>query len=165
MLQKLAAMQDDKIDYSDIPETTAEDWRGAKRMADFRPVKKPVSIRLDADVLTYFKGKASDGGYQSLINAALREYVEHHMLKGVAKTVLKRKEYSVYVSFSTTEGEKIIRLTKGEKVGIAHLFGKLTKRNLGPSDLDLVAPEEQGAVGEAVIKLRDALEDTDQATA
>jgi uncharacterized protein (DUF4415 family) len=81
-LKKLAAMQDDMIDYTDIPETTAEDWRGAKRMADFRVVKKPVSIRLDADVLTYFKGKARGGGYQSLINAALREYVERHRVKG-----------------------------------------------------------------------------------
>jgi hypothetical protein len=35
-------MQDDAADYSDIPETCPEDWRGAKRMADFRVVKNSV---------------------------------------------------------------------------------------------------------------------------
>jgi uncharacterized protein (DUF4415 family) len=37
----------------------------------FKPVKKAVQIRLDADVLAWFK--AYGKGYQSRINAALRE--------------------------------------------------------------------------------------------
>ena len=38
------------------------------------PRKVPVSIRLDADVLDYFK-HGGTGGYQSRINAVLRSYV------------------------------------------------------------------------------------------
>lgn len=78
MLRKLAEMPERAIDYSDIPATTEEEWRGAKRGADFRPVKRPVSIRLDADVLTYFRRRAETGGYQTMINEALREYMQRH---------------------------------------------------------------------------------------
>ncbi len=40
------------------------------------PIKKPVALRLDADVLAWFK---QDGeGYQTRINAALREYIAQH---------------------------------------------------------------------------------------
>jgi uncharacterized protein (DUF4415 family) len=39
------------------------------------PLKKPVSIRLDADIIDFFK--AQGAGYQTRINAVLRHYVEH----------------------------------------------------------------------------------------
>lgn len=43
-------------------------------------LKKPVSMRLSEDVLTYFKGMASESGvpYQSLINLYLRDCVLNH---------------------------------------------------------------------------------------
>jgi uncharacterized protein (DUF4415 family) len=41
---------------------------GAGRL--YRPVKKPVTLRLDADVLMWFKGEGR--GYQTRINRALR---------------------------------------------------------------------------------------------
>jgi len=37
----------------------------------FKPVKKPVTLRLDADVLAWFKKQGR--GYQTRINQALRE--------------------------------------------------------------------------------------------
>jgi len=37
----------------------------------FRPIKKPVTLRLDADVIAWFKAKGR--GYQTRINRALRE--------------------------------------------------------------------------------------------
>jgi len=48
------------------------------RIADFyRPLKKPVTLRLDADVLAWFK---KDGRrYQTRINAALRKVMEREM--------------------------------------------------------------------------------------
>jgi uncharacterized protein (DUF4415 family) len=75
--EALAAMPDEKIDLTDqeSPPTAQDDWNGAVRGAFFRvtPVKKPVALRLDADVLAWFK---KDGdGYQTRINAALREYM------------------------------------------------------------------------------------------
>ncbi len=36
----------------------------------FRPIKKPVTLRLDADVLAWFKKQGK--GYQTRINRALR---------------------------------------------------------------------------------------------
>ncbi len=47
-------------------------------------LKKPVSMRLSEDVLTYFKGMASESGvpYQSLINLYLRDCVlKHHKVQ------------------------------------------------------------------------------------
>lgn len=48
------------------------------RMADlFRPLKKPITVRLDADVLAWFK---KDGRrYQTRINNALRKVMEREM--------------------------------------------------------------------------------------
>ena len=48
------------------------------RIADFyRPLKKPITVRLDADVLAWFK---KDGRrYQTRINRALRSVMEEEM--------------------------------------------------------------------------------------
>ena len=73
-LNAVAAMPHSEIDTADIPEVT--DWSGAVRGGLYRPVKRLTSLRLDADLLEWFK---RDGdGYQTRINAALREYVERH---------------------------------------------------------------------------------------
>ena len=47
----------------------------------YQPKKKTTTIRLDDDLILYFKKKASEEkiGYQTLVNAALREYVHHHI--------------------------------------------------------------------------------------
>jgi uncharacterized protein (DUF4415 family) len=73
-LDAVAAMPDSEIDTSDMPEIT--DWSGAVRGALYRPVKRLTSLRLDADLLEWFKARGD--GYQTRINAALREYVEQH---------------------------------------------------------------------------------------
>lgn len=70
-LERLAAIPDSDIDTSDIPEVT--DWRGAEVGRFYRPVKKQVTLRIDADVLDWFK--AQGGKYQSEINRVLRSHV------------------------------------------------------------------------------------------
>ena len=73
-LQSLQEMPDDQIDTTDIPEIL--DWTGAKRGVLYRPVKQQISLRLDADVISWFKAHAQGGrGYQTDINRALREHV------------------------------------------------------------------------------------------
>ena len=73
-LDALAALPDDQIDLSDIPEV--RDWSGAKRGLLYRPVKQQLTLRLDADVVTWFKQNADGGrGYQTDINRALREHI------------------------------------------------------------------------------------------
>lgn len=74
-LKALAALRDDAIDTSDAPELL--DWSGAKRGLFYRPVKQQLTLRLDADLVAWFKSHAtSNDGYQTRINRALREYVQ-----------------------------------------------------------------------------------------
>jgi uncharacterized protein (DUF4415 family) len=73
-LKSLAALRDDAIDTSDAPELL--DWSGARRGLFYRPVKQQLTLRLDADVVAWFKSHTSSNeGYQTRINRALREYV------------------------------------------------------------------------------------------
>lgn len=67
-LDALAAMSDDDIDLSDIPEVT--DWSGWVRNPFYRPLKKSVTTRIDADVLAWLK--SSGEGYQTRMNSILR---------------------------------------------------------------------------------------------
>ncbi|WP_095202428.1 BrnA antitoxin family protein [Mesorhizobium carmichaelinearum] len=72
----LKARPEDDVDTSDIPELTEEFWQKAVRNPYFRPIKQQLTLRLDSDLVAWFKGRTPDGrGYQSAINKALREYV------------------------------------------------------------------------------------------
>jgi uncharacterized protein (DUF4415 family) len=73
-LQALEELPDDQIDTTDIPEIL--DWSGARRGVFYRPVKQQISLRLDADLISWFKAHAQGGrGYQTDINRALREHI------------------------------------------------------------------------------------------
>ena len=73
-LQSLQEMPDDQINTTDIPEIL--DWSGAQRGVFYRPVKQQITLRLDADIISWFKAHAQGGrGYQTDINRALREHV------------------------------------------------------------------------------------------
>jgi uncharacterized protein (DUF4415 family) len=70
-LAALAKMPESRIDVSDAPELGAARWKDAVRGRFYRPVKKAVSLRLDADVIAWLK---KDGaGYQTRANQLLRE--------------------------------------------------------------------------------------------
>jgi uncharacterized protein (DUF4415 family) len=71
-LSALAEAPEAGIDTSDIPE--ARDWSGAERGRFYRPVKRQLTLRLDADLVEFFERAGK--GYQTRINAALREWVE-----------------------------------------------------------------------------------------
>ncbi len=74
-IKTLENMPDSEIDTSDIPEIT--NWDNAVVGKFYRPIKKPVTIRLDTDVIEWFKSQ--NGKYQSNINQALREYMKDHL--------------------------------------------------------------------------------------
>jgi uncharacterized protein (DUF4415 family) len=79
-MKALAAIPDEEIDTSDIPEIL--DWSGAVRGRFYRPVKQQLTLRVDADVVAWFKQHTKDGrGYQTGINRALREYVAERIRK------------------------------------------------------------------------------------
>jgi uncharacterized protein (DUF4415 family) len=73
-LAALAAKREEAIDTSDAPEI--EDWSDAERGRFYRPVKRTVTIRLDADLLEWFKRR--EPKYQTAVNRVLREYMRSH---------------------------------------------------------------------------------------
>ena len=73
-IRALEVLPDDQIDTTDAPEIL--DWSDARRGVFYRPVKQQITLRLDADIIAWFKAQARDGrGYQTDINGALREHV------------------------------------------------------------------------------------------
>ena len=74
-LDALEALPDEQIDTSEIPELT--DWNEARRGLFYRPIKQQITLRLDSDVVDWFKRNAPGGrGYQTEINRALRRHVQ-----------------------------------------------------------------------------------------
>ena len=69
-LAALAALPDDQIDTSDAPFRPDAVWVKA---VDFPHAKKLISLRIDEDVIEFFK--QAGNRYQTRINAVLRSYV------------------------------------------------------------------------------------------
>lgn len=89
-LEQLAAMPDEQIDTKDIPEAPAENWAFARRGAFYKPIKQPVNIRIDSDVLDWFKRHAEGRGYQTEINRVLRRHVIEHLMDHVIEKEKQR---------------------------------------------------------------------------
>ena len=76
-LKALEELPDELINTGDIPEMT--DWSNAKRGVFYRPVKQQITLRLDTDILHWFRAHAENGrGYQTDINRALRKHIDQH---------------------------------------------------------------------------------------
>lgn len=71
--ERLEGMEEKDIDTSDIAELDDEFFRNAQITV---PAKQPVTLRLDSDVLLWFKSQGQ--GYQTRINKLLRRYMESH---------------------------------------------------------------------------------------
>ena len=68
----IAAKTDATIDFSEMPEVV--DWTGAEVGRFYRPAKRPVTIRLDEDIIDWLKGYGR--GYQTRANLLLRHAME-----------------------------------------------------------------------------------------
>jgi uncharacterized protein (DUF4415 family) len=68
----IAAKTDATIDFSDMPEVL--DWSDAEVGKFYRPTKRPVTIRLDDDVIDWLKSYGR--GYQTKANMLLRHAME-----------------------------------------------------------------------------------------
>ena len=80
-IRALETLPEDQIDTTDAPEVL--DWSDARRGVFYRPVKQQVTLRIDADIIAWFKNHAPDGrGYQTDINGALREHVQRTSRSG-----------------------------------------------------------------------------------
>ncbi len=72
-IRAIAAKRDEDIDFSDAPPVF--DWSGAEIGKFYRPAKKPVTLRLDSDVIAWLK--AHGRGYQTRANWLLRQAMLH----------------------------------------------------------------------------------------
>jgi uncharacterized protein (DUF4415 family) len=71
-LKRLAQMSDSKIDFSDAPEAPSRTRTLVGRF--YRPVKQHISLRVDADVLAWFRSRGAK--YQTYINQVLRREMQ-----------------------------------------------------------------------------------------
>ncbi len=69
-LAALASLPEEALNFSDIPASRAEDWQGARRGQFYRPIKRQLTVRIDADVLEWLKNQGR--GYQTRLNDILR---------------------------------------------------------------------------------------------
>jgi uncharacterized protein (DUF4415 family) len=72
-IRAIAAKRDEDIDFSDVPSVL--DWSGAEIGKFYRPKKKPVTMRLDSDIIDWLK--ADGRGYQTKANWLLRNAMLH----------------------------------------------------------------------------------------
>jgi uncharacterized protein (DUF4415 family) len=76
-LKRLDAMTDADIDFSDIPEVAPEMFAKGVVRRGLQPItKRQLTLRLDSDVIEWFKKQGS--GYQTKMNALLRAYMKEH---------------------------------------------------------------------------------------
>jgi len=66
----LAELPDADIDYSNIPAKPAGFWADAVRGGLYRPVKRQLTVRIDADVLAWLRSQGT--GYHGRLNQILR---------------------------------------------------------------------------------------------
>ena len=72
-IRAIAAKKDADIDFSEVPPIL--DWSGAEIGKFYRPKKKPVTMRLDSDVIDWLKTEGR--GYQTRANQLLRHAMVH----------------------------------------------------------------------------------------
>jgi uncharacterized protein (DUF4415 family) len=70
-------MKDKDIDYSDDPATDEAFWADAEWIIPGRKIA--LGVRFDKAVVSWFKSLGP--GYQTKMNAVLRQYMEHQLMK------------------------------------------------------------------------------------
>jgi len=78
-IQALSDASDSEINYGDIPARDDSFWLNAVRNPFYKPTKTSTTLRVDADVLAWFKSQGK--GYQTRINDILRRTMIHELQK------------------------------------------------------------------------------------
>jgi uncharacterized protein (DUF4415 family) len=87
---RLDAMTDEEIDASIANDPDwSDEWKWGDAVLVIPPKKKAISIRVDEDVLDFFKHQGA--GYQRRINAVLRSYMEQTRKTGRSKSKAKKR--------------------------------------------------------------------------
>jgi uncharacterized protein (DUF4415 family) len=76
-----------------VPPLTAEDFARAVHRVGLKPVGKKlkVNITLDPDVVAWYKAQAGGRGYQTLMNATLREAMRGRQIADTLRQVIREE--------------------------------------------------------------------------
>jgi uncharacterized protein (DUF4415 family) len=88
----IAAKTDANIDLSDAPEVV--DWSGAEIGKFYRTSKKPVTMRLDIDIIKWLKSHGR--GYQTRVNALLRHAMNSRLAAHHQDEALRQKAQAAH---------------------------------------------------------------------
>jgi uncharacterized protein (DUF4415 family) len=95
--RQVKALRDSDIDLTDVPEVhPAQARSGVVRVAGkvVPRGKRRLTMYLDAAVIEFFKARAGERGYQTLINEALKQAIERESLEDALRRVLREERAS-----------------------------------------------------------------------
>jgi uncharacterized protein (DUF4415 family) len=77
----------------EIPKVTQADLDGATFRVGLKPAprKRRITISLDTGLIEYFKAKAGERGYQTLINDTLRQAMVRESLEETLRRVIREE--------------------------------------------------------------------------
>lgn len=80
-------------EFDEFPEVTMADIDRARFRIGLQdaPRKQRINIMLDTGVIAYFKNKAGSRGYQTLINNALKQAIQHEELEETLRRVVREE--------------------------------------------------------------------------
>jgi uncharacterized protein (DUF4415 family) len=84
----------DDTDLDEAPPITPEDLARAVHRVGLKPAsgkKTKISIALDPDVVSWFKRQSGERGYQTLINATLREAMQRQTLEDTLRRIIREE--------------------------------------------------------------------------
>ena len=121
-IQALKRLRDDEIDFTDIPQL--RNWNKAMIGKFYRPLKKSLTIRIDADVLARLRAEGK--GYQTRINELLREAMERRVSENtegqlgewdLSREVVAKELSLNYLSLECLESAKWAAVLADERTG------------------------------------------------
>ncbi len=81
-------------DLDETPIWTDDDFKNAVHRVGLKPLsqkKQKINIALDPDVVAWFKQQAGGRGYQTLINATLREAMQKKTIEETIRQVIREE--------------------------------------------------------------------------
>ena len=108
----IAAKTDADIDLSDAREVV--DWNGAEIGKFYRPPKKPVTMRLDIDIVKWLESQGR--GYQTRVNALLRHAMNSPWAARHDDEALRQKAQAAYDGLHAKRASGSIKRIHADKL-------------------------------------------------
>ena len=124
-IEQIAAMKDEDIDFSDIPELDEEFWREADVKLPDRT--EQITLRVKGSVLAYFK--ASGKGYQTRLNHVLESYVRRKESQQRRQSLQESPEQSPAIQESDHSWNREKTLPIGPVMHIRITLGPIVGEN------------------------------------